>query len=116
MGYGKGYLFYYKKSEDKILVWEYDIKKIKGDDINSKTYLSLIFEDSPVDMTLPTILDNFSSWNNQSFYQELPVFEMKTSQEFPMEPTLIPIVKRKIMAYVYQVVNFEKIKNFDSEI
>jgi hypothetical protein len=41
---------------------------------------------------------------------------MKTSQEFPMEPTLIPIVKRKIMAYVYQVVNFEKIKNFDSEI
>ena len=116
LGYGKGYLFYYKKSEDKILVWEYDIKKIKGDDINSKTYLSLIFEDSPVDMTLPTILDNFSSWNSKSFYQELPVFEMKTSQEFPMEPTLIPIVKRKIMAYVYQVVNFEKIKNFDSEI
>jgi hypothetical protein len=67
-------------------------------------------------MTLPTILDNFSSWNSKSFYQELPVFEMKTSQEFPMEPTLIPIVKRKIMAYVYQVVNFEKIKNFDSEI
>jgi hypothetical protein len=67
-------------------------------------------------MTLPTILDNFSSWNSKSFYQELPVFEMKTSQEFPMEPTLIPIAKRKIMAYVYQVVNFEKIKNFDSEI
>lgn len=116
LGYGKGYLFYYRKSDDRILVWEYDIKKIKGDDVNSKTYLNLIFEDSPIDMTLPTILDNFSSWNNQSYYQELPVFEMKTSQEFPMEATLIPIVKRKIMAYVYQVVNFEKIKNFDSEI
>jgi hypothetical protein len=116
VGYGKGYLFYHRKSDDKILVWEYDIKKIKGDDVNSKTYLTLIFEDSPADLTLPTILDNFSTWNTKPYYQELPVFEMKNTQDFPMEATLIPIVKRKIMAYVYQVVNFEKIKNFDSEI
>jgi len=100
----------------QILVWEYDIRKIKGDEINSKTYLNLIFEDSPIDLTLPTILDNFSTWNTKPYYQELPVFEMKNTQDFPMEATLIPIVKRKIMAYVYQVVNFEKIKNFDSEI
>jgi hypothetical protein len=116
VGYGKGYLFYYRKSDDKILVWEYDIRKIKGDEINSKTYLNLIFEDSPIDLTLPTILDNFSTWNSKPYYQDLPVFEMKNTQDFPMEATLIPIVKRKIMAYVYQVVNFEKIKNFDSEI
>jgi hypothetical protein len=32
-----------------------------------------------------------------------------------MEETLIPIMKRKIMAYVFQVVNYEKINNFDSE-
>jgi hypothetical protein len=33
-----------------------------------------------------------------------------------MEETIVPIMKRKIMAYVFQIVNFEKINNnFDSE-
>ena len=32
-----------------------------------------------------------------------------------MNETLVPIMKRKIMAYVFQIVNIEKIKNFDSE-
>ena len=40
---------------------------------------------------------------------------MKTSHNFPMNETLVPIMKRKIMAYVFQIVNIEKIKNFDSE-
>ena len=32
-----------------------------------------------------------------------------------MEETMVPIMKRKIMAYVFQIVNFEKISNnFDS--
>jgi hypothetical protein len=40
---------------------------------------------------------------------------MKTTHRFPMDATLVPIMKRKVMAYVFQLVNLEKIKNFDSE-
>jgi hypothetical protein len=116
IGFGRGYIFYYRKEDDIIMVWEYEIKKVKGDEINNKTYITLIYESSPNDINLPTILDNFSNWNNEPYYQELPVFEMKSNQPFPMDATLIPIMKRKIMAYIFQIVNIEKIKNFDSEI
>jgi hypothetical protein len=27
---------------------------------------------------------------------------------------MVPIIKRKVMSYIFQVVNFEKINNFDS--
>jgi hypothetical protein len=97
-------------------VWEFQIKKVKGDEINNKTYLNLIYEGSPKDLNLSIILDTFSTWNQTDSYNDLPIFEMKTTQNFPMEPTLLPIMKRKVMAYVFQIVNIEKLKNFDSEI
>ena len=48
--------------------------------------------------------------------KELPIFEIRSTQDFPLEQTFIPIMKRKIMAYVFQIVNLEKINNFDSEL
>jgi hypothetical protein len=41
---------------------------------------------------------------------------MTCNQDFPMEQTVVPIMKRKIMSYIFQIVNMAKIKNFDSEI
>ena len=61
------------------------------------------------------IIDSYSTWNETGQHHNFPMFEMKTSHQFPMNETLIPIMKRKIMAYVFQIVNIEKIKNFDSE-
>ena len=114
---GSGYVFFYQKETETLFVWEYQIKKSKTDNQNNKTYLNLIY-DGPVDeLTMTNILDTFSTWNTTDFYKGLPIFEVKTSQVFPMEQTMIPIMKRKIMSHVFQVVNFEKIgNNFDSEI
>ena len=33
-----------------------------------------------------------------------------------MEQTFIPMMKRKLMTYVYQIVNMEILKNFDTSI
>ena len=112
---GIGYIFHYKKQEDKVYVWEYQIKKVKGDSINNKTYLTLIYEGDMEKMTLNNIIDTHSTWNQKEFYKNLPIFEMKCSQKFPMEQTLVPIMKRKVMAYVFQIINLETLKNFDSE-
>ena len=113
---GQGFIYYFRKQDENLFVWEFQIKKVKGDEINNKTYLNLIYEGSSKDLNLSTILDTFSTWNQTDSYHDLPIFEMKTTQNFPMEPTLLPIMKRKIMAYVFQIVNIEKLKNFDSEI
>jgi hypothetical protein len=114
---GSGYIFYYQKDTESLFVWEYQIKKPKTDNQNNKTYIYLIYN-GPVDkLTMTNIIDTFSTWNTTDFYHNLPIFEMKCSQKLPMEQTIIPIMKRKVMAYVFQVVNFEKINNnFDSEL
>ena len=58
----------------------------------------------------------FSTWNQTDYFKQLPIFEIQSSQNFPMEQTLVPIMKRKIMAYIFQIVNSEKLNNFDFEI
>ena len=113
---GIGYVFYYRKKENKVYVWEYQIKKGRKQPATSKTYIKLIYENSPEDVTLSSIIETNSSFvktiNN---YKSLPVFEMQCNQDFPMEPTIVPIMKRKIMSFIFQIINLGKIKNFDSE-
>jgi len=113
---GSGYVYSLKNNNQQLYVWEYEIKKIKGDDINNRTYLNLIYEGSPHDLTLTSIIDTFSTWNQHEQYKDFPIFEVKCSHEFPMDATMAPIMKRKIMSYIFQIINIEKIKNFDSEI
>jgi hypothetical protein len=96
-------------------VWEYQIKKPKGENNSDKTYLNLIYEGPLTNSGITETIDLFSTWNETDYYKELPIFEVKTQQDFPMDQTLVPIMKRKVMAYVFQVVNIEKINNFDSE-
>lgn len=112
---GSGYIFYYQKDTESLFVWEYQIKKSKTDNQNNKIYINLIYNGPVDELTMTNIIDTFSTWNTTDFYHNLPIFEMKCSQKLPMEQTIIPIMKRKVMAYVFQVVNFEKINNnFDS--
>jgi hypothetical protein len=114
---GSGYIFYYQKDTESLFVWEYQIKKPKTDNQNNKTYINLIYNGPVDELTMTNIIDTFSTWNTTDFYHNLPIFEMKCSQKLPMEQTIIPIMKRKVMAYVFQVVNLEKINNnFDSEL
>jgi len=112
---GSGYVFFYQKETETLFVWEYQIRKPKTDKQNNKTYLNLIYNGPVDELTMTSVLDTFSTWNSTEFYKELPIFELKCSQKFPMEETMVPIMKRKIMSYVFQIVNFEKISNnFDS--
>jgi hypothetical protein len=113
---GSGYIFYYEKKTEKLFVWEYQIRNVKNEPSNNKTYLTKIYEDTIEDVTLTSIIEKHSKLNNTNYYKDLPVFEMKCSnQNFPMEQTIVPIMKRKIMSYIFQIINFEKTKDFDSE-
>jgi hypothetical protein len=112
---GSGYIFFYRKSEEKLYVWEYEIKPDKKDKATNRTHLSLISEGGIDERTLTEIIDSNSKWNQTELYKTLPIFEIKCSQNFPFEETLVPIIKRKVMSYIFQVVNFEKINTFDSQ-
>lgn len=111
---GSGYIFFYRKSEEKLYVWEYEIKTDRKDKSTNRTYLELISEGGIDEKTLTEIIETNSKWNKTDFYKKLPIFEIKCSQNFPFDETLVPIIKRKVMSYVFQVVNFEKTDSFDS--
>lgn len=110
---GKGYVFFYRKSEDIVYVWEFEIKRKKKESFSNKTYITEIFKGPPSDLTLTSIIENNSKWKDIEKSKKYPIFEARCQQNFPMEQTLIPILKRKITAYIYQIVNIEKIKTFD---
>ena len=111
---GMGYVFYYRKTENKVYVWEYQIKKRRKNTTN-RTILNKIYENTPEDTTLSSIIETNSSFNKYDYYKTLPIFEMQCNQDFPMEQTIVPIMKRKVIAYIFQILNISKIKNFDSE-
>jgi len=112
---GNGYVYFYDKSIEKLFVWEYEIKKARGDKNNHKTYLTLIYEGEFKKFSIPEIIDQNSNWKETDYYKQLPIFEAQSSQNFPMNETLVPIIKRKIMSYIFQIVNTQKINNFDFE-
>jgi hypothetical protein len=112
---GNGYVYFYDKSIEKLFVWEYEIKKPRGDKNNHKTYLTLIYEGEFKKFSIPEIIDQNSNWKETDYYKQLPIFEAQSSQNFPMNETLVPIIKRKIMSYIFQIVNTQKINNFDFE-
>jgi hypothetical protein len=112
---GTGYVFFYRKHNEKLYVWEYEIKPDSRDRTTNRIYLDLIYDREVDELKLTEIIETFSKWNQTEYYKELPIFEIKCTQNFPFEQTMIPIIKRKVMSYIFQVVNAEKINNFDSE-
>jgi hypothetical protein len=83
-------------------------------DQNYKLYLNKIHEGSHEEETLNTIIETKSKWKEVDFVKKLPVFEVKCEKPLPLEQTIIPMVKRKILSLIFQTVNTNKIKNFDN--
>ena len=110
---GMGYIYFRRRSDEKLLVWEYEIKKEADYELSTKAYLNLIFSGSSDEKTFTDIIEEKSTWNHTEYFKEIPVFEVKSSQEFPFEETFIPMMKRQLMSYVFQVVNYKKMRNLE---
>ena len=110
---GSGFVVFNNKQTNNIIVWEYQLKKPKQE-INYKIYLKKIYEGIHGDETLNSIIETNSTWKELEFLKKLPVFEVKCTQELPLEETIIPIMKRKILSFIFQTINSNKIKNFDN--
>lgn len=112
---GTGFVVYYEKDDNNIIVWEYEIKNQKKDKGNYKIYLNKIHEGIHEEETITNIITEKSTWKHVEFLKRLPVFEVRTTQKLPMNETVIPIFKRKIMAYIYQSIK-DKENIFDETI
>jgi hypothetical protein len=102
-----GFFYYSDTKENKIYVWEYNIKPAAKGSPESKTKVNLIYSDLK-NLTITKIINNFSMWNSEN--NKLPVFEMISKGDFPIHETLLPIFKRKLISYINQKKTLENLK------
>ena len=91
--------FFYFEKDDQIYVWKYVSKKIKNE---NKTQIKQIYVGEK-NLTVTKILIKFSLDYKIKKENLLPVFYLKTNNDsLPLEETLLPIFKRKVIGYVTQ--------------
>jgi hypothetical protein len=75
--------------------------------------MNLIYNGTLKDTSLNDIISENTSWKEKDAYNSLPVFEIKCQDTYPMKETFVPMMKRKIMSYIFQIVNLKKLEGFD---
>ncbi len=112
---GYGYVVFFDKEEETIYLWQFYIKKDKKDYINHKTYLNLIYKSEKTDESLSEIISKYTTWKENDKFKDFPIFEVKCPQKYPMNETFVPMIRRKVSSYVFQITNLKKIQPFDLE-
>lgn len=111
---GKGFCYFFEQDTRKIFIWQYEIKKDKKKGGEHRTILKLIFENEIGESSITDIITSLTTFKIK--VETLPIFEVRTKVKFPMEQTFVPMIKRKILTYIFQVINSEILKSFDSSI
>ena len=96
-----GYFYFNNKTEKTIYVWEYKLKKTKGT-TEYRNFANLIYSGPKDSLTLSDIITNFSKWNKPDENTKYPIFEVSGGEEYPLEQTLLPIFKRRVLSYINQ--------------
>lgn len=98
--------YFYYQTANKLYVWKYTFKTENKTGIR-KASLKLILTTSKEDLTSRQIISKFYKEDKKN---KLPVFEILCNDMFPVQETLLPIFKRKVVGYINQQVNtIEKI-------
>jgi hypothetical protein len=106
---GVGYMTYHSKKTNSIYVWEYNLKKVDSNFDEHNADVKLIYTGNKKDKTFNNIIEEYSQFNSKE-QKYSPVFEMKITQEYPIEETLLPLFKRKLLSYILQSLKFDTIK------
>jgi hypothetical protein len=94
--------FFYYKTETSLYIWRYTTKKVYKSNNQTKTTLDAIYYGEQLDLTMPEILSKFSKTYEKNKESNNPIFEVLCHDIFPLEETLVPIFKRKILSYINQ--------------
>lgn len=97
-----GYFYYIDNGEKRI--WKYIIDKKDNLTIDNKVYIRELIK-----------LNNDKSVEDIIYETEnvkkMPIFELLITNNFPLQNTLLPIFKRKVLNYIIQTTTIKKLKN-----
>lgn len=103
-----GFIYYVNK-KNQILIWEYNIDTSNPEHVTNTKF---IYEGKKGELTLPKIIENFSDRKMEEA-KKLPVFEMSCGEDYPVEETLLPLFKRKLLSYIFQKYSIDNLKKIE---
>lgn len=98
----KGY--FYCLYNNITYIWKYHVIISDVVRLDKKSGIELVFNE-------PTEMDIFDLLELIGQNPELPVFEMSTKNDLPLENTLLPVFKRKLLTYITQAKTIVILKN-----
>lgn len=101
--------FFYYKTETSLYIWKYTTKKVYKSNNQTKTVIDAVYYGEQLDLTITEILSKFSKTYEKNKEVNYPIFEVFCHEIFPLEETLVPIFKRKILSYINQQVKVKKL-------
>lgn len=96
--------FFYYEKDGNIFIWKYKRRKINKIPNQYRTKIDLIYNGSKDGLTITEILIKIVETYKSKKEDKDPIFELVCENEFPMNETLVPLFKRKIMTYISQSV------------
>ena len=108
-----GFFYYDSKFDNRLYVWEYKFKKVVKGRNEVKQVVNLIYSEENKGLPISEIIQNFSKYSKYVTTTNLPVFEVFSSEDYPLEETLLPIFKRKIQSYITQTINVNTYKKIN---
>ena len=101
--------FFYYKTETSLYIWKYTTKKVYKSNNQTKTVIDAVYYGEQLDLTITEILSKFSKTYEKNKEVNYPIFEVFCHEIFPLEETLVPIFKRKILSYINKKVKVKKL-------
>ena len=111
----KGYFYYLDSKDNLFYVWEFNVKQVNKKSPESKTLVNLIYSEKKNNLTITKIINTFSQWNKENI-SKLPLYEMLCEGNFPINETLLPLFKRKLITYINQTQMIENYKKNKEEL
>jgi hypothetical protein len=102
--------FFYYRDEGMTYVWRYDIMRVRNSFNLTKTHVKMMYNGDGEDLTITQLISKFSKTYKTKKEKSFPVFEILSTQKFPIAETLVPIAKRKIVSLINQSAKIERLE------
>ena len=102
--------FFYYRDEGMTYVWRYDMRRVRNSFNLTKTHVKMMYNGDGEDLTITQLISKFSKTYKTKKEKSFPVFEILSTQKFPIAETLVPIAKRKIVSLINQSAKIERLE------
>lgn len=98
--------FFYTTIDEKIYIWRYNTRKVKNQKNTFKVHLTKVYEGDGENLKIQKIIGKYSKTYVKNSENKYPIFEITCNKIFPLNETLVPLFKRKVLSLINQSLKY----------